>query len=401
MDITVTGQDGQTYEISGVPDNLGQEQINTIVQRNFQGATWQPMQGAQTPVTPQSGQPPLSALGGGIKPAPMPTAETMLNQGRQQSGAPLYQQPMAQPQPTQPTQPQSQAKPILPQFPTKMPAQARPQPPGGRSYLDPYSYIDPVTKQPDYEAINDLLVTYPEAGKKINTDVAQIMKTQATQGQRAFEREKREIPTDAVRTSRQKLMDESSLLLMQLNSTKEAYIPMYQTFGGKGVAWWSQLKDKADTNTLSDDEREFLAGISIFRRRSSQILNVILAKEAGANVTDQEKTRWINTIPDIGTGPFMGLFDGDSPTVYEAKLDDFIDMTQKIIARTRYADATGQDWEKIRIDDMPNIMKKEWESLVVQVRAELNSKYSGVVTNEQIRNEVLPRFKSMFGYSEQ
>jgi hypothetical protein len=67
-------------------------------------------------------------------------------------------------------------------------------------------------------------------------------------------------------------------------------------------------------------------------------------------------------LPNAGTG----IFDGDSPTEFEAKLDNAVQQTKYALARKNYALKQGikeKAWEKIDLSDMPSIVNKRADEI--------------------------------------
>jgi hypothetical protein len=99
----------------------------------------------------------------------------------------------------------------------------------------------------------------------------------------------------------------------------------------------------------------------------------------------QEAERIISSLPNPGTG----IFDGDSPTQFKAKLDNGIQQTKYSLARKQYALKNGLKWENIDLNQMPAIVNKR--------AAELAKQYKLDPTKEADKNTIKTQLAAEFG----
>ena len=84
----------------------------------------------------------------------------------------------------------------------------------------------------------------------------------------------------------------------------------------------------------------------------------------GSAMGVQEADRIIATLPNAGTG----IFDGDSPTQFQAKLDNAIQQTKYALARKNYSLLKGLKWENINLDDVPKIVNQRGKEIEKQYK---------------------------------
>jgi hypothetical protein len=150
--------------------------------------------------------------------------------------------------------------------------------------------------------------------------------------------------------------------ITRLNSIQASNRPEYQTPKFKGTQEWSTLKDKF--TTLSPEEKNTLTNFSKYKQNTTQNLNQTIKDLTGAAMGIQEAERITSTLPNAGTG----IFDGDSPTQFQAKLDNSIQQTKYALARKNYSLLKGLKWENIKLDDVPNIVNQRGKEIEKQYK---------------------------------
>lgn len=138
----------------------------------------------------------------------------------------------------------------------------------------------------------------------------------------------------------------------RLNNIQFSYRPEYQNIGFRTKQAWGTLKDKF--GGLSPTEKTQLTNYSQYRQNSLQNLNQTIKDITGAAMGIQEAERIIATLPNAGAG----IFDGDSPTEFESKLNNGIAQTKYALARKNYALRKGLNWESTPLDKMPSIINE-------------------------------------------
>lgn len=148
--------------------------------------------------------------------------------------------------------------------------------------------------------------------------------------------------------------------ISRLNSITSSFKPEYQKIPYRGKQAWNTLADKYVK--LPESEKNQLIDYSKYRQNSLQNVNKTIKDLTGAAMGVQEADRIMASLPNAGTG----IFDGDSPTEFEAKLDNAVQQTKYALARKNYALKQGikeKAWEKIDLSDMPSIVNKRADEI--------------------------------------
>jgi len=146
----------------------------------------------------------------------------------------------------------------------------------------------------------------------------------------------------------------------RLNNIQFSYRPEYQNIGFRTKQAWGTLKDKF--GGLSPTEKTQLTNYSQYRQNALQNLNQTIKDITGAAMGVQEAERIIATLPNAGAG----IFDGDSPTEFESKLNNGISQTKYALARKNYALRKGLNWESTPLDKMPSIINERGAAIAKQ-----------------------------------
>jgi hypothetical protein len=146
----------------------------------------------------------------------------------------------------------------------------------------------------------------------------------------------------------------------RLNNIQFSYRPEYQNIGFRTKQAWGTLKDKF--GGLSPTEKTQLTNYSQYRQNALQNLNQTIKDITGAAMGVQEAERIIATLPNAGAG----IFDGDSPTEFESKLNNGISQTKYALARKNYALRKGLNWENTPLDKMPSIINERGAAIAKQ-----------------------------------
>jgi hypothetical protein len=167
----------------------------------------------------------------------------------------------------------------------------------------------------------------------------------------------------------------------RLNNIQFSYRPEYQKIGYRSTQAWNTLKDKV--GTLSTAEKTQLTQYSQYKQNSLQNLNQTIKDITGAAMGVQEADRIISTLPNAGTN----IFDGDSPTEFEAKLTNAVKQTKYALARKGYALKKGLNWENISLESMPNILKSRGAEIAKQYNLDPNKPADLNTINRQMAAE--------------
>ena len=157
--------------------------------------------------------------------------------------------------------------------------------------------------------------------------------------------------------------------LMQLDAISSQFKPEYQRFQDK--AGFMALSVKDSTVGLNNKEKKDLTEYSQYRRNAFNTLNEYIKSITGAAMTNAEADRILKGLPSPGTG----LFDGDSPTEFKAKLDDAIQKTKMSVARLAYMKRNGMSLEDgqgnatIPLERMPQLINERGKAIEAELKA--------------------------------
>jgi len=169
-------------------------------------------------------------------------------------------------------------------------------------------------------------------------------------------------------TNLQEQLLQSSARLSSYNKIESGFKPEYFQPSFRAGQNWNAIKEKAGAN-LNEQERNDLAKFSQFKQNAAQELNAAIKAQTGATVTESEAPRIIAGLPNPGTG----LFDGDSPTEFKAKLDNTIKQLRFAEARNVYALRNGLSLKNIPLDSVPKLMNDRAAELAKQYQVNLKS----------------------------
>jgi len=167
----------------------------------------------------------------------------------------------------------------------------------------------------------------------------------------------------------------------RLNNIQFSYRPEYQNIGFRTKQAWGTLKDKF--GGLSPTEKTQLTNYSQYRQNSLQNLNQTIKDITGAAMGVQEADRIIATLPNAGAG----IFDGDSPVEFEAKLNNAIQQTKYALARKQYSLRKGLNWESTPLEKIPSIVQARGKDIAKQYNLDPNKPADLQTINRQLAAE--------------
>jgi hypothetical protein len=171
--------------------------------------------------------------------------------------------------------------------------------------------------------------------------------------------------------------------ITRLNNIQFSYRPEFLNIKFRAGQEWNTLKDKF--SNLPAAEKATLSSYSAYKQNATQNLNLTIKEITGAAMSNGEAERIIATLPKAGTG----IFDGDSPTEFEAKLNNGIQQAKYALARKQYALKNGLNWQDTPLDQMPAIINKRGEDIAKQYK--LNPK------DPKDRNTIKTQLAAEFG----
>ncbi len=148
----------------------------------------------------------------------------------------------------------------------------------------------------------------------------------------------------------------------------ELYKPEFQEIETRWDVFKSGKKEKLRMK-LTDQEKDDLSKFSVYKARYFRELNSYIKHITGVAMSPQEAERITKAMPNVG----QGIFDGDSPTEFQAKLDDLMRDIEYSIARLSYIKQQGLDSEfdpenektVVPLYGMRSIIKERYKELVV------------------------------------
>lgn len=149
---------------------------------------------------------------------------------------------------------------------------------------------------------------------------------------------------------------------MRFNQIEASYRPEFSTVPYRGLQAWNSLKDRA--GLLNDQEKANLTGYTQWRQNTMTNLARTINEISGTAAGEGEVARLRKTMPDSGTG----VFDGDSPTEFEAKTQETLKQLRMIEARTTYLLKNGLTLDKVPLDSMPQIINQRGKEIAAQYK---------------------------------
>jgi len=179
------------------------------------------------------------------------------------------------------------------------------------------------------------------------------------------------------------ILDDSAAI-DRLNEIRKNFDPKFQVIGDRIGYAWSGWKEKFG-EALPETERAELAKFTRYMTSAAENFSRTLKDISGGAVTPQEFERTSRWLPNPGTG----LWDGDSPTAIQAKMDHLIDFGKRAVAKKLYIQKNGMKPGEVDIDSMPEIMQKRGG----EIANELGASMSG----DQLKRAVRDRLSDEFG----
>ncbi len=182
---------------------------------------------------------------------------------------------------------------------------------------------------------------------------------------------------------------DSGAMLGRLNDTKALFKPEYLELATRIGAKWGQLMDKMGSAT--PEQQELVANFAQFKTEAFNNLNTSLKELSGAAVTPQEAERLLEQLPSVGTG----VFDGDSPTEFQAKLEQSILQQQRAVARYNLWLATGRQgkpWEMGSLDDVDKMINARGAQIEELLKA------NGISDPEVLQRQVSLQLRKEVGF---
>jgi hypothetical protein len=159
---------------------------------------------------------------------------------------------------------------------------------------------------------------------------------------------------------------ESGSRLSMYNQIESQFKPEYLQPKFKAGQAWSAIKEKAGTN-LAPEEKQSLAQFSQFKQNTLNNLSQTIKALTGASMGIQEAARIEAGLPSAG----QGIFDGDSPTEFQAKLNNTMRELRLVEARNAYILRKGLSFKDIPLDNVPKLINDRATELAKQYQVDL------------------------------
>ena len=153
--------------------------------------------------------------------------------------------------------------------------------------------------------------------------------------------------------------------LARLDQVRAAFKPEYQTFETRADMKWTALMEKAGRD-ISEEDKQQLTEFSDYKRESIDNINRYIKEITGAQMSEPEAERIRKGMPDPGEG----VFDGDSPTEFRAKMDSTIRSLRLATARYVWALRNGLDPVNSgqSLEGIQKIMRSRMEEIADEIR---------------------------------
>ncbi len=182
----------------------------------------------------------------------------------------------------------------------------------------------------------------------------------------------------------------------RLKSIEQSWKPEYQEIENRMGFAWNTLMDKfgATRKSLSRQQQQEIAAFHANKSEALNNLNQYIKEITGAAMTLPEAERIKRTMPNPGEG----VFDGDSPTEFYAKLQANIRVSKMALARYNYLSKRGFPADvdamsrEISLDAMPKVIQNRTDELL---KESLN-KNPGL-TPQDVAPIVRQRLRAEFG----
>ena len=130
------------------------------------------------------------------------------------------------------------------------------------------------------------------------------------------------------------------------------YEPRFSEVSTRLGTNWSGLKAKWGLGEVSPEDRKLLNDYRDWQSASLSSMNEYIKSITGAALSEPEAKRILSAMPNPG----QGLFDGDDPISFDAKLNSQITKVGLAIARYRYANQNGLNWQHMPLYKMKDVI---------------------------------------------
>lgn len=187
--------------------------------------------------------------------------------------------------------------------------------------------------------------------------------------------------------------------LSRMYAIQDAYKPEFQQIPTRWGIAWDAFKERANISDLTPEEQTTLVEMTVFRRRSIENLNLYIKEITGAQMSEKEAERLGLAMPDAG----VGVFEGDSPTVFEAKMNDIIKSLTTAIARYDHYKKNGLTLPNLEAGQEFDISLEQMETMMrargVEIRDSIITANPGMDVTTAAQQAVV-QLRTEFGLPE-
>jgi hypothetical protein len=249
-------------------------------------------------------------------------------------------------------------------------------------------------KPVDYSTNDRNAISFGEFGtafSNLNQNQAKLVNQRLDEAKKATARAGAlQLPPEALglgKTGQTKLDDallSSGDRLAQLNQIQMNFRPEYQTIPYKTSAAWVGLKDKF--NFAKPEEQANLKNYAAFRQDSVRQLNTYINEITGAAIGQGEEADRIKAgVPNVGSG----MFDGDSPAEFQAKLNNTTKSLRLAEARLAYIKRNGLAITNIKLDEMPSLIAKREREIINANKLDITN---NLTHRQQLKQQLATEF---------
>lgn len=174
--------------------------------------------------------------------------------------------------------------------------------------------------------------------------------------------------------------------LARISQISKSFKPEFQQIGSRWQAMTTAFKEKAGFEPDPDSKKQ-LTEFSTYKREALSNLNLYIKEITGAAMSIQEAERITRALPNPGTG----LFDGDSPTEFQAKMASVQRELKGVVARANYALKNGLDPKSIPLEKVPDLMRARMGQLQQEIQL-TRPDLAPDAANAEIKGRLLKEF---------
>lgn len=177
--------------------------------------------------------------------------------------------------------------------------------------------------------------------------------------------------------------------LAKMHAITAEFKPEYQQIGTRAEMMKLAAMSKAGI-PLDPAAQKNLTDFATYRRNAASNMNTAIKNATGVTVGKDEAPRLMNEIPNPGSG----LFDGDDPITFQAKVDATTKAISSAVARAAYARDHGLTKDAqfaIPLDDIPKMINRKGDEYARSIKSDNPS-----ASDEQIKEMVKARLRKEF-----